>query len=160
LTSQQHLAIVDSLRGVVIESLQRGLFLPEDVTANASLERNEYHKLHLDQLEKLNDAEALYQIGDRLMHGIDIKQNKDLGIGLMIEAARRGHAVALGVCFFRGRRVEMKARAIELLRASADRGHVSGTHQLAFDFQFSRFSQLSAGWAGAITISARMKKDI
>jgi TPR repeat protein len=126
--TQQHIAIVDSLQGVVIESLQRGEQPLEDVTADTSLERNEYHKLALHQLGKLGNAEALYQIADRILHGIGVKENGELGWVILDEAARCGHAVALGRCFLRGRGVEQsKARAFELFRASADRGHVSGS---------------------------------
>jgi TPR repeat protein len=100
----------------------------ENVTADASLERNEYHKLDIQELEKLDDAEALYQRGDRILSGISIKKNLNLGQDIMIEAARRGHAVALGVCFLAGRGVKKnRARAVELFRASADRGHASGS---------------------------------
>jgi TPR repeat protein len=134
--TQQYLAIVDSLRGVVIESLQRDEQSLENVTADVSAERNEYHKLELHQLYKLDDAEALFQIADRVVHGIGIKENTALawgenvefGLNIMIEAACRGHAVALGVCFLRGRGAEKnEVRAIELFRASADREHASGS---------------------------------
>jgi TPR repeat protein len=114
-----------------------------NVTADASAERNEYHKLQLDQLEKLDDAEALYQRADRLMWGIGIKMEEGLGYSIMVEAARRGHPVALGRCFLHELAVGKRdnARAIELFRASADRGHASGTctnsHSI-FKLQFSQ----------------------
>jgi hypothetical protein len=147
--TQQHIAIVDSLRGVV-EPLRNEQPL-ESVTADASAERNEYHKLALNQLDKLDDAEALYQIGDRIMHGIGIEEDKKLGLGIMIEAARRGHAVALGVCFLRGRGIKRNdARAFELIRASADRGHASGartnSHSI-FKLDSHDHSQLNTAWA-------------
>jgi TPR repeat protein len=108
----------------------------ENVTSDASLERNEYHKLALHQLDELDDAEALYQIADRIMNGIGTKKDEEQGLGIMSEAARRGHAVALGLCFLHGRGVDRnKARAFQLFRASADRGHASGSHELAFDLQ-------------------------
>jgi TPR repeat protein len=148
--TQQHIAIVDSLRGGVVESLQRDKQPLEDVTADASLERNEYHKLELHQLDRIDDAEALYQIADRIMHGTGMKENRELGLGIMIEAARRGHAVALGVCFFHAQGIKMnEARGFELLRASAHRGHVSGSRKLALYFQ-TLFSQSFAAqyWLG------------
>jgi TPR repeat protein len=115
----------------------------ENVTADASLERNEYHKLDIPKLDKLDDAEALYQRGDRTMHGINIEANAELGWSMIIEAAHRGHAVALGVCFLRGKGVEKnEARAFELFRASADRGHASGTRSDSH-FTVSLFSQLN-----------------
>ncbi len=124
---QQHIAIVESLRGVIIESLQHYQEPLEGVTADASLERNKYHKPELHQLEKI-DVESLYQVADCIFDGIHIKQDKELGWGIMIEAARRGHPVALGRCFFDGQGVKKnQARAIELLQASADRGHASGS---------------------------------
>jgi hypothetical protein len=111
----------------------------ENVTADASLERNDYHKLELDQLEKLDDAEALYQRGDRTLNGIVAEKNEDLGWHLIIEAARRGHAVALGNCFLHGRGAERnEARAVELFRASADRGHASAQYYLGDSYGDSR----------------------
>jgi hypothetical protein len=68
----------------------------ENVTADASLERNEYHKLALHQLDKLDDAEALYQIASR----------RDLGWDITFEAVARGHAVALGICFLHDNQAE------------------------------------------------------
>jgi TPR repeat protein len=110
-----------------------------NVTADASLERNEYHKLELHQLDKLDDAEALYQRADRIMNGIGIKMNEESGLEMMIEAARCGHPVALGVCFLEGEGVRQnEVRAVELFRASADRGHASGARMNShFDFQTS-----------------------
>ncbi len=119
---------MELLRGVVIESLQRNEQLLFKVTADASAERNIYHKLTLHQLEKIDDAESLFQVADRIIDGIGIEQNREMGWGMMIEAARRGHPVALGACFLFGQGVKKnKAQAIELFRASADRGHASGT---------------------------------
>ncbi len=103
----------------------------ENVTADASLERNEYHKLDLQELTELDDAEALYQRGDRLGFGIKAFKNETSGWRLMTESAGRGHAVALGLCYLHGRGVKKnKARGVELLRASADRGHASGARTL------------------------------
>jgi hypothetical protein len=100
----------------------------ENVTANALLERSEYHKLSFDQLEKLDDAEALFQRADRLLWGMGINPNEKLADGFMIEAARRGHPLALGVCFLRGKGLDMnETRGVELLQASADRGYASGS---------------------------------
>ncbi len=131
---------MDSLRGVVIELLQREPL--EDVIADASLERNEYHKLALHQLDKLDDAEALYQIGDRITQGIGIKENWNLGYCIVIEAARRGHPVALGVCFLKEQGVEKNnARAFDLFRASADRGHASGSRTISHSISNLQFSQ-------------------
>jgi TPR repeat protein len=130
--AQEHLAIVDSLRPFVLDPLQRDKPSLENFTADASLERNEYHTLDLHELTKLDDAEALYQRGDRLRQGIKAFKNETSGWRLIIEAAGRGHAVALGLCFVHGRGVEQnEARAIELLRASADRGHASGARTRA-----------------------------
>jgi hypothetical protein len=121
----------------------------EDVTADASLERNEYHKLSLDQLEKLDDAEALYQRADRMMWGIKTERNLKHGLTVIIEAARRGHAVALGVCFLEGQGVKMRKRlGAELLRGSAERGHASGSRDV---IQFSPISQLNSCWQNIIS---------
>ncbi len=137
---QQQLEIAIALRHHVIEMIQTGEQPLENVTADASLERNEYQKLELRHLARLDDAEALYQIADRLVNGVGTLVDIRLGRYLMIEAARRGHPVALGVCFLhRFGVVKNKPRAVELFRASADRGHASGTHTNShFDFQFSR----------------------
>jgi TPR repeat protein len=134
----------------------------ENVPADASLERNEYHKLELYQLNKLDDAEALYQIADRIMEGIGVEENKELGWGIVIEAARRGHAVALARCFRYGQGVEKnEARAVDLFRASADRGHASGTRtnlHSNFQTQFSRFFlQLNTGWLNAISTAMELR---
>jgi TPR repeat protein len=115
----------------------------ESITVDALLECNEYHRLAPHQLDRLDDAEALYQHANRNLHGIGIKQNSKLGWHNMKEAARRGHPVALGACFLRGQGTEEnEAQAFELFRASAD----CGMHQvLAFESQsrFSQFSQLN-----------------
>jgi hypothetical protein len=120
----------------------------ENFTADASAERNEYRKLSLDELEKLDDAEAFFQRGDRILYRIRIergygfwydwaqklKPDEEMGWNFIAEAVRRGHPVALALCYFDLNDLQ---RAIELLRASADRGHVSGSRESAFDFQTS-----------------------
>jgi TPR repeat protein len=138
---------VDSLRDVVLESLQRDKQPLENVTVDMSVERSEYHKLALHQLKKLDDPEALYQIADRIKNRIGIQEDWMLGWDIMTEAAHRCHPVALAFCFLQGQGVEKNlARAFELLRASADRGHVSGSrtnsHSI-FKLRFSQFSQLN-----------------
>ena len=86
----------------------------ENVTADASAEHNEDHKLHFDQLVKLDDAGALFQCGHRLTTGISAEQNASLGLSL-VEAARCGHAVAFGISFLLGQGVRRdQMQALEL----------------------------------------------
>jgi TPR repeat protein len=102
----------------------------ENVTADLSLERNEYHKLELHELEKIDDAEALFQRGDRLMNGIGIEENCKSGMDIVVEAARRGHPVALGVCYFYGKCGfdNWLNRTFECFRASAEHGHATAQY--------------------------------
>jgi hypothetical protein len=69
---------------------------------NASLERGHYHQLASRELDKLNDAEALYERGRRLRLGIGVATNEEAGWQLAIEAAKLGHPVTLAFCFHSG----------------------------------------------------------
>ncbi len=104
----------------------------EHIVPNASLERGHYHQLATRELDKLDDAEALYERGWRLRSGIGVTMNEEAGWKLIIEAAKLGHAVALATCFRFGRGAEKNLnRAVELFRASAERGHAGGSLLLA-----------------------------
>jgi hypothetical protein len=109
----------------------------ENVTADASAERNEYHKLDFDQLEKLDDAEALFQRGIRLVYGMGVRMDGNSGWELIISSAKLGHPVALALCFIERKGTEWNMyRAGRLLRDSASRGYGFGIPILAL---FSRF---------------------
>jgi TPR repeat protein len=100
----------------------------EHIVPNASLERGHYHQLATSELDKLNDAEALFERGWRLRGGIGVANDAKGGWSLTIEAAKLGHPVALGVCSDFGRgTAKNHNRAVELYRASSARGHVIGS---------------------------------
>jgi hypothetical protein len=90
---------------------------------NASLERGYYHKLSFQDLDKLDDAEALFERGRRLRTGTCNKKDEKKGWELMSQAAELGHPVAQAAIFERQRMLD---QAVELYLASAERGHASG----------------------------------
>jgi TPR repeat protein len=99
----------------------------ERIVPDALLERGHYHQLALRELDKLNDAEALFERGKRLRLGIGIIQNEEAGWKLIIEAAKLGHPLALALCFYVGQGTAKNLnRAVELYRASAEREHPAG----------------------------------
>jgi TPR repeat protein len=103
----------------------------ERVIPNASLERTYYHQIATSELDKLDDAEALFERGRRLRLGIALAKDEEAGWNLIIESAKLGHPVALGLCFHEGRGTKQNQnRAIELYRASAERGHPAGSLRL------------------------------
>ena len=110
--------------------------------SNASLERVRYHQLASRELDKLNDAEALYERGRRLRNGIGVAKNEEAGWQLAIEAAKLGHPVALAFCFHYGRGTAKNPnRAAELYRASAERGHAGGSLRLLVSRESFAFPQ-------------------
>ncbi len=99
----------------------------EQIEADSSLERGHYHKFTIQDLEKLKDAEALFERGRRMRLGIGVKTNETVGWMFISEAARQGHPVALAFCSFFGKGTEKNLqRAVQILRASAERGHPTG----------------------------------
>ncbi len=73
------------------------------------------------------EAEALFELGFRLRNGEGLERNEELGWRYTIDAARKGHPVALGVAFNFGREVEADAvRAVALYRLAAERNHARG----------------------------------
>jgi hypothetical protein len=101
----------------------------EGSVVKPELEKNDYHRLSLAELEALSpEPEALFQRGYRLRHGISVKANEDLGWELTIEAARAGHPVATARCYEHGVGAPKDlAKALSLSHESAARGHSSGT---------------------------------
>ncbi len=86
-----------------------------------------------------DDAEALFESGRRLRNGVGLAKDEEAGWKLIIEAAKLGHAVALGFCFFFGRgTAENLTRAVELYRTSAERGHPAGRHFVCIALPLSR----------------------
>jgi TPR repeat protein len=120
----------------------------EHVVADASVERPNYHLLAADELEKLDEAEALLVRGDRLTDGIGVIIDEEEGWKLIIEAAKRGHSAALASCFDFGRGTAVnKRRAVQLYQEAAKRGHPIGMlvlPQVFFSyFLFSLFLALN-----------------
>jgi TPR repeat protein len=100
----------------------------EHIVPNASVERGHYHQLAARELDKLDDAEARYERGWRLRKGIGVEKDEEEGWALIIESAKLGHPTALGICSLNGRGTTKNLkRAAELFRASADRGHATGS---------------------------------
>ncbi len=82
----------------------------ENVTADASAERYECDKLHFDQLEKLDDVEALFNTALRLLHAGALKNHG-------------GAQFVLGKCYKQGEGVEEnRLTAISLFKMAADNG--------------------------------------
>jgi TPR repeat protein len=99
-----------------------------NIVADPSFERGHYHQLATSELDKLDDAEALFERGRRLRYGIGVAEDKGVGLKLIIESAKLGHPVALAYCFATGQGTKQNVyRAFELYRASAERGHASGS---------------------------------
>ena len=61
----------------------------EHIISNASLERGHYHQLATRELEKLDDAEALYERGRRLRNGIDVLMDEEAGWKLFANELRQ-----------------------------------------------------------------------
>jgi TPR repeat protein len=107
----------------------------EQIVPNVSLERGHYHQLSPRELYQLEDAEALFERGRRNFFGVFVAKDKDAGWKLNIEAAKLGHPVALAACFRKGQGTAKNPnRAIEIYRASAERGHASGSPRLLVCF--------------------------
>ena len=99
----------------------------KNATADASAERNECHKLHFDQLDKLDDAQALFNAALRLLHA----------------AAQKNHREAqyvLGKCYKEGNGVEQNYfKSACLLNSAADHGHQNASvtlNELHADLNF------------------------
>jgi TPR repeat protein len=99
-----------------------------DIAPDISLERYNYHLLPQEQLDRLEDAEALYERGRRFRYGAGIPVNEELGWELTLKAAMLGHPLARAYCYDYGIGVEKDLpRAVSLYRACAERGHPAGT---------------------------------
>jgi hypothetical protein len=97
------------------------------ITPNAKLEKPHYHLLPQNELDRLDDTEALFVRGDRLQGGVGMRRNEKLGWSMIIKAAQMGHPVALACCFQAGKGTEKdEPRAVALLRECAERGHPVG----------------------------------
>ncbi len=114
----------------------------KDIEPNASLERRHHHTLSFEVLEKLDEAEAFFIHGNKLLLLLNDQETKR-GWQLVLKAARLGLPLALAQCFYSGQGVAVdRNRAVELVRASARRGHPIGTRSLAAArviFVFSSF---------------------
>jgi TPR repeat protein len=99
----------------------------ENIVPDGSVERGHYHLLTHEELNKLDDAEALFVRGDRFQAGVGIAIDEEAGWRLIIESAKLGHPVALACCFqYAKGTLKNLQRAAELYRQAADRGHPAG----------------------------------
>ncbi len=99
----------------------------ENVAPDISLERQHYHLLPQEELERLDDPEALFERGRRLRLGIRVPVNEDLSWKFIERAALRGHSLALSLCFQAGRGLSKDLqRGVELYKDAAKRGHPVG----------------------------------
>ncbi len=105
------------------------------VTADPSVERLNYHLLTPTELEKLDDIEALFIRGDRMYDGVGTAKDEEGGWKLIMEAAKRGHSVALGLCIqFEKDATKNSALAASLYKRSAKHGHAIGNLQCSLCF--------------------------
>jgi TPR repeat protein len=115
------------------------------VVPGPTLEKNDYHRLSWAELAKLDDAEAIFQKGVRMLFGLGVEIDEDACWAFIIEAARRGHSVALAGCFHLGKGTEPDpVRAVELYQQSAARGHPMGSRFFLFRFIFVAALMLEA----------------
>jgi hypothetical protein len=99
----------------------------KDIVPNPSVERHHYHLLSQEQLDKLSDAEALFERGERLRLGRNMLIDQTSGWDHIIHSARLGHPVAQALCCFQGKDIDFDdKRAGELLHQAAARGHPAG----------------------------------
>jgi TPR repeat protein len=99
----------------------------EDVIPDSSLELRHYYAVPWLLLEKLEDAESIFERGRRLRYGFGVDKDKEAGWAYVIRAAQLRHPVALGLCNDYGRGITKNhQRAVELYRDSAHRGHPAG----------------------------------
>jgi TPR repeat protein len=101
--------------------------LLHEVVADATLERTEYYKLDPRRLAEFDEPEANFQIGTQIWRSVLVFDHAEAGWQYVLKAAYAGHPVALAVCYHFGKQVPINEQiAIELYRASAQRGHVVG----------------------------------
>jgi hypothetical protein len=94
---------------------------------DASLENYSYHALSSQALNSIDDAEARFERGRRLLYGLRCPKDETTGWHLISRAAAIGHPVALAACLLYGKFVTKdEKRGIELYRSSAERGHPAG----------------------------------
>jgi TPR repeat protein len=111
----------------------------ESVVPDPTLEKPEYIRLPIgDLLRRKDEPEAQYNLGYRMRNGIggyDLKE----GWKLTLASAMRGHPVALAVCLDSDRALKVGQRnnpkAIEIYRASAERGHGAAQNGLGYCLQ-------------------------
>ncbi len=109
------------------------------VRENAALEENDMHLLPTEKIEELvaaNNVEAIFIYGTRIRLGMGAFKNEERGWQYTYEAARCGHAVALGLCFDLGKYVKQdEKKAATLYEASARRNHPAGLNNLGTCYQ-------------------------
>ncbi len=99
----------------------------EEVIPIPSLEKPKYHLLPRHQLDRLEDAEALYERGRRLRLGIGMKKDESEAWPLILTSAQMGHPVAQATCFDFGKGVKKNLpQAVQMYRECSDRGHPVG----------------------------------
>lgn len=67
----------------------------EGVTPLPELERPGYHKLSVGDLERIGDAESLFELGMRYLEAMGVRNDPHKGKDLIKNAALKGHPVAL-----------------------------------------------------------------
>lgn len=98
----------------------------ENIEDNPSVENPEHHRLSPIQLKALDDAESLFEMWAR---GKACR-------GCLLTAAEKGHAVALGYCFWMGIGITSDlAKARGFFARSADRGHPAALLALGKTFR-------------------------
>jgi TPR repeat protein len=98
------------------------------VIPDPSLERKDYHLLSQEELDTLEDAEALFERGRRLKNGICVNVDEKLSWEYIIASARQGHPVALAYCYDFGRELNKDLqRSVQIIRGSAERNHPAGS---------------------------------
>ncbi len=129
----------------------------DHIVPNASLERGHYHQLATRELDQLDDAEALFERAFRLVIGIGATRNREAAGKLIMESAKLGHPVALALCLEQAGTAKNIKRAIELHRASAERGHVSGSLHLLVCFSTTK-PKLNSIWECATRAEEALRR--
>jgi TPR repeat protein len=82
---------------------------------------------HVRRIAASRDAEALFEYGSRLRNSDRAELNEAEGWQFIEAAAKLGHPVALGLCFFYGQGVEEdRQRAFELFESAAQQSNARG----------------------------------
>ncbi len=91
-------------------------------SVNSEVEKLGYWKLDFKRLESISDCKSLFEIGLRQLFGIGVEENVFQGALKLLDAADRGHPLAIGLLSI----TEISQSQVLIVQESAARGHAVG----------------------------------